>query len=389
MDFLKAFDSVPHRRLLGKLHSYGIRGQALRWIESFLTGRQQRVAVRGTFSGWTSVLSGIPQGSVLGPVLFVIYINDLPDVVLSELFMFADDTKIFREIRHHEDQAQLQADLKNLQNWSEKWLLIFHPDKCKVMNITRKKVTEQRTYIMKRSSDNGILDHPLKVVKEEKDLGVTIDNSLTFRKHISMKVNKANQMMGLIRRSFVQLDGENFRWLFKAIVRPHLEYLNAVWYPWRKLDMIALENVQRRATKMIPGFKNMSYPERLRQLELPTLKYRRLRGDMIETYKIITGIYDPEASLSPRLEGDRRTRGHRYKLLKTRRKTRLKQHFFLDRITNIWNNLPDTVVSAPSVAAFERRLDRHWAELALKFDFEADIVIRTNRTPSLDLEIED
>ena len=242
---------------------------------------------------------------------------------------------------------------------------------------------------MKRSSDNGILDHPLKVVKEEKDLGVTIDNSLTFRKHISMKVNKANQMMGLIRRSFVQLDGKIFRWLFKAIVRPHLEYLNAVWYPWRKLDMIALENVQRRATKMIPGFKNMSYPERLRQLELPTLKYRRQRGDMIETYKIITGIYDPEASLSPRLEGDRRTRGHRYKLLKTRRKTRLKQHFFFDRITNIWNNLPDTVVSAPSVAAFERRLDRHWAELALKFDFEADIVIRTNRTPSLDMEIED
>ena len=126
----------------------------------------------------------------------------------------------------------------------------------------------------------------------EKDLGLAVDTRLTFEKHISDKVNKANQMMGLVRRSFIFMDHDNFRWLYKAIVRPHLEYINSVWSPMRKKDINTIENVQRRAMKMIPGLKDLSYPEGLRALKLPTLVYRRLRGDMIETYKVIRKVYD-------------------------------------------------------------------------------------------------
>ena len=139
LEFMKAFDTVPHRRLLNKMRSYGIEGQILEWTEAFLKDRKQRVAVNGFFSTWMDVLSGIPQGSV-----FVIYINDLPDHVISSVFMFADDTNIYREIVSDQDIRILQADINTLQKWSDDWLLRFHPEKCKLMTVTRKNDPESR-----------------------------------------------------------------------------------------------------------------------------------------------------------------------------------------------------------------------------------------------------
>ena len=135
LDFMKAFDTVPHRRLMGKIESLGINGGVLRWVEEFLSDRTQQVCVNGINSNWMDVTSGIPQGSVLGPILFVLYINDLPTNIMSDVFMFADDTKMYRTIRCPNDQRILQADLDNLSTWSTKWLLKFHPDKCKIMHI--------------------------------------------------------------------------------------------------------------------------------------------------------------------------------------------------------------------------------------------------------------
>ena len=143
MDFQKAFDTVPHRRLLYKLSRYGITGNLLQWIKAFLTGRKQRAAVNGSLSEWINVLSGIPQGSVLGPILFVLFINDLPDIVRSSVFLFADDTKIYRRISSMEDREVLQSDLTKLQDWSNRWILKFHPDKCKSMSIS----TPQRSHL--------------------------------------------------------------------------------------------------------------------------------------------------------------------------------------------------------------------------------------------------
>ena len=129
MDFMKAFDQVPHKRLLKKVESHGIHGFILNWIQGFRMGRTQQVIVNGCASSWAPVTSGIPQGSVLGPILFVLFINDLPDCVSSDSLPFAEDIKIFSEITCNHDSLQLQNDLNSLQPWSDKWLLNFHPDK--------------------------------------------------------------------------------------------------------------------------------------------------------------------------------------------------------------------------------------------------------------------
>ena len=305
-DFMKAFDRVPHARLIDTLHHYSIEDPVLSWIEAFLKDRKQRVIVNGRNSNWYDVLSGIPQGSVLGPILFVIYINSLPSTVEhSEVYLFADDTKIFKGIFSDKDKYDLQSDLDQMQVWSEKSLLLFHPDKCVSMRVGKSDV--EFGYTM------GPNKQFLRTVTHGKDIGVIIDENLNFELHLTSKINKANQIMGLIRRTYEFIDEETFLLLFKALVRPHIEYANQVWAPHLKKHITEIENVQRRATKLIPGFKELTYEQRLRRLKLPTLAYRRLRGDMIEMFKIATGKYDADVSsfINPRTNA---LRGHQFKL---------------------------------------------------------------------------
>ena len=165
MDFMKAFDKVTHRRLITKLHNHGIQGKLLDWIRSFLEHKQQRVVIIGQYSTWRNVTSVIPQGSVLGPLLFVIYINDLPDTVLSQVFLFADDTKMYRQIQDAGDRHTFQEDISKLQEWADKWLLRFHPDKCKLMAIGRDTPTEHYTMC---SEDKWLI--PMANVQSEKDV---------------------------------------------------------------------------------------------------------------------------------------------------------------------------------------------------------------------------
>ena len=153
MDFQKAFDTVPHRRLISKINAHGIRGQLLQWIGDFLTQRQQCVVVNGVRSELVNVASGVPQGSVLGPVLFLIYINDLPMGVSGSIKLFADDTKIFSQPAASDGNV-LQRDLNTLQAWSAAWLLSFHPEKCKVMKLGRHKSDFQ--YQMEVKDEAGI-----------------------------------------------------------------------------------------------------------------------------------------------------------------------------------------------------------------------------------------
>ena len=195
-DFAKAFDSVPHKRLILKLTSLGIEGDVLHWIKSFLTGRRHRVTVDGKLSDWVNVISGIPQGSVLGHTLFVIFINDMPDVARNCLKLFADDAKLYGTIRFEDDVISLQNDINNLTEWSKMWQLPFNVGKCKCMLIGKGK--SHHSYQL----DQNMLEN----VKEEKDLGVIIDNQLKFHTHTSASVKKANSILGLIKRSFVALD---------------------------------------------------------------------------------------------------------------------------------------------------------------------------------------
>ena len=240
MDFMKAFDTVPHKRLNIKLKGYGIIGNIGKWIEGFLSNRKQRVNIEGSKSNWSSVVSGVPQGSVFGPVLFCLYINDLPSNVLSDIYLFADDTKMFRKVSSNEDAQLFQNDINKLLSWSKTWLLKFHPEKCKIMSIGYNTILYRFTM---QKDDNDTVD--LQEISNECDLGVTVDSKLKFKAHIQNKVNRANNIMGAIRRAFTFLDNENFKHIFKALVRPHVEYAACVWNPRLKIDWEILENVQR------------------------------------------------------------------------------------------------------------------------------------------------
>ena len=348
-DIMKAFDQVPKCRLLHKISSYGIKGKILKWIENFLTNRTQTVIVNGVKSSESKVTSGVPQGSVLGPLLFVIYINDMPLCVNSSMYMYADDTKVFREIAHDDDVEKLQNDLDRLGKWSEDWLIRFHPEKCSVLHLGR--TNPHSTYEL-----NG---HQLEKSMAEKDLGVTIDDKLTFDEHIQAKIGKARQMWGMIRRTFKYIDHETFPLLFKAFVRPHIEYANSVWFPSGKGTIREIESIQRAASKQVPGLQGMSYPDRLKSLRLPTLKHRRRRGDLIEVYKMTTGLYDLTAIPAfEKVTDNGYTRGHCYKMRRPQSRTNIGQNRFTSRVVSDWNALPDEVVESPTINTFKNRLDK-------------------------------
>lgn len=364
-DFQKAFDKVPHKQLIAKLKCYGVTGNIITWIEQFLTSRTFKVRVGESISGAQDVVSGIPQGSVLGPTLFVIFINDLPDnIVSSEGYLFADDLKAFKCIYQASDCEDFQKDLFRISDWADENHLKLHPDKCCHMRIGKSWIAKP-TYKLNINGQQLPLHH----TDREKDLGVIIDKSLNFEDHMNEKIKKANSVMGIIRRTFATLDLHNFPILYKSLVRPHLEYANQCWAPHLLKHIESIENVQRRATKRVQGLQDLSYEERLKILKLPSLTYRRLRGDLIETYKILSGKYDQAVS-SGLFTINSRNRGHNLKLSKVRSNHDLFKYSFTNRVFNMWNALPQWVVSSPSIQSFEYNLDKHWKNHPLKYSYK-------------------
>jgi len=367
LDFAKAFDTVPHKRLLLKLESYGVSGRVLDWIRNFLLARRQRVTIAGASSRWAGVDSGVPQGSVLGPVLFICYINDLPEMIASLIYMYADDTKVSRAVNCDMDRVALQGDLDQLVEWSRIWQLQFNVGKCKVMHLGR--ANPKAEYRMRQTRDGKSESIALQESAEEKDLGVWITDNLKSSVHVAHAVSKANQILGLIRRTFSYLDMPLVKQLYTAMVRPHLEYANVVWHPYLKKDIDLLERVQHRATRLVPGLSKLSYEERLRRMQLPSLTYRRLRGDAIEVFKYLHGIYKIDNTILP-LEHRQgmKTRGHSLKIEKRQCKTALRANVFGLRVVNMWNSLPENIVHSKSVNIFKGRFDRFCDHLTYSSD---------------------
>ena len=220
-------------------------------------------SINGFKSTWTNVVFGVPQGSVLGPVFFLIYIKDLPQMLSNPCLLFADDTKIYGHIRNHYDIYQLQQDIDKLLKWSEKWQMPFNISKCKSLHIGR--TNPNNVYSMAGCS--------IEQTVEERDLRILIDNQLKFHDHVCMITGKARRLLGLINKSFINLSPLTFPHLYKAIVRPCLEYGNIIWGPTYKVDEGLIEKVQRKATKLVPSIRYLSYEERLQCLGLPSLKY--------------------------------------------------------------------------------------------------------------------
>ena len=365
LDFRKAFDLVSHKHLIYKMSKYGITGQILEWVKNFLEDRSQRVLIRGTASSYHKVTSGVPQGSVLGPILFLIFINDLPLKVLSPLSLFADDSKIFTRIvdisnanKEHTNVGTeiLQQDLNCVIEWAKKWKMEFNVDKCKIMHLGKK--NPKNIYNM-----NGInLDATLK----EKDLGVLIDCNLDFGSHIKEIVGRANRMLGMIRVSFACLNMRMFLNLYMSLVRPLLEYCVQVWSPHLRKHIKLIEGVQQRATRMVPELKHLTYEERLEKLKLTTLEERRARGDMIETYKIITGKEKVNPGKFFQMIPDREgPRARDKKIFKQRVEKDGRRHYFTQRVTNGWNGLTNNIVNAEKTSEFKTLLDAYMASRTL------------------------
>ena len=240
LDFSKAFDTVPHSRLLGKLHHYGIKGNLLRWIEELLVGRTQSVLVDGTKSPEEAVLSGVPQGTVLGPLMFLLYINDMPSQVQRDTRcrLLADDSLLYRVIDSTLDQVQLQQDLKNLEKWALDWGMVFNPSKCYVMHINGGRT--HRPYLYELC---GVL---LKSVTQERYLGVILTQSLSWSNHISQVSVNANQKLGFIKRNLKGSPQELKRLAYITLVRSGMEYASPVWDPSTSKDQDALERESKR-----------------------------------------------------------------------------------------------------------------------------------------------
>ena len=215
-------------------------------------------------------------------------------------------------------------------------------------------------------------------VFDEKDLGVTFDSDMSFGEHIANKINKANSITGLIRRSFTFLDCASFTKLYCAMVRPHLEYAQSIWSPHLLKDIDAIENVQIRATKLVDGLSNLSYSERLRKLNLPTLKYRRHRGDLIEMFKHMK-TYDSSIVAPSFQHRFRPSRKHKFQIHDPAPKDGIRgvqANSFHYRIPRIWNNLPNNVVDASSLESFKNKLDKLWENQPMKYDDRATLRIQ-------------
>ena len=223
---------------------------------------------------------------MLGPVLFIIYINDMPDMLRKYCKMFADDAKLYSAIETTDDQEELQDDLFDSCDWGKDWLLEHNIQKCKYIQYGN--VKYEYNYKM-TNKDGEIIS--IEEDSEEKDLGILFEKNLKFNKHITVTVKRANKLVGLIRRTFSFMDKELFLMVYKCLIRSVLDYGSPVWNPSTKKYRQLLENVQRRATKLVPDLKMLSYQERLRELNLPTLYYRRNRYDLIQLFKIIAHIY--------------------------------------------------------------------------------------------------
>ena len=244
-----------------------------------------------------------------------------------------------------------------MEDWCKDWLLKFNLEKCHVLTLGKlQNIQHAHPYTI----DDSILEH----VNEEKDLGVIIDCDLTFEEHISSKIKKANSMVGLIKRSFAYLSPEMFRTLYTTFVRPHFEYAQVVWSPELCKHANIIEGVQRRATRIVSIYRNLPYEERLRFIDIPTLKIRRQIGDMVEVYKHLH-VYDKSSTSNKFVPRVRPSRKHNFELQRIFANDGLRgfqKNSFYYRSIGPWNKLPSSVVDSPSVATFKKRLRDHWKE---------------------------
>jgi hypothetical protein len=351
MDFAKAFDKCNHSLLVHKLNAYGIQDQTNTWISNFLENRRQSVVVDGFSSSFVSVRSGVPQGSVLGPSLFLVYINDLPDKLDKPTRLFADDTAVYGGIKSLNDQQQLQNDLAKLADWEERWDMEFHPNKCTTLRCTLSHTP--------RDFDYELHGHTLANVTSARYLGVTIHQKLDWDDHINKICSKANSALGFLRRNLKISSPSLKEKAYKAFVRPILEYSASVWDPYEQQHKDQIEKVQRRAARFVLNryHNTSSVTGMLGLLNWETLEQRRRKSRLVAFYKMTNGYMHCD-DLHAQLQRHRRSgrTGNSKKYAQLHCTTNYRMESFLPRTIKDWNILPETTVEAENPDTFVSRV---------------------------------
>ena len=349
MDFTKAFDKVPHQKLLLKLAHYGIRGNQLKWVDSFLTNRTQRVVVNGQASEYAKVRSGVPQGTVLGPLLFLTYINDLPSYVNSTVRLFADDCVVYRKIAIPQDCQALQTDLTNLCTWEDKWQMEFNPAKCFSVHFTRSRKPQKTIYSLRGTN--------LQVTDVTTYLGVDLSKDLSWNHHTTRIAKKANRTLGFIKRNFHTAPRETKDLAYKTLVRPQLEYCSTVWDPHTTKAADPLDKVQRRAARFTTNryHNTSSVTDMLQTLKWEPLSQRRAKQRLIILYKTTHDLVAiPKSYLIPTTTSS--VHNHPFTYQRPYTSTDYYKYSFFPRTIYQWNNLHSTIVCAASLTQFKMLL---------------------------------
>ena len=340
-DFSKAFDTVSHYRLLIKLEAMGFSENMLNIIRNFLGDRVMKVRVGDAVSQTKSVMSGVPQGSVLGPLLFLLFINDLPEHIKNEIKIFADDVKMVANPRNYQF---IKEDLEELCEWESLWLMMFNVEKCKVLHVGKN--NPKNIYMF--------LGSELEKCNLEKDLGVLFNEKFNFSDHIAASISKAKSSLAWLLRNTLSRDPYVMKTAYNSLIRHNLEYCCQLWSPkgrhgnWKTI--LDIEAVQRSFTRVINGMSDLNYEKRLKSLGMTTLFERRMRGDLIETFKILNGLNNYGSNFFNLSE--------RTNNLVSRPKKFTNIDFFGERVMHYWNKLPEHVKDKNNVNGFKNGLDK-------------------------------
>ena len=354
-DLRKAFDSVPHHLITKSLSSFGISGSLLAWFTDYLAGRQQRVVLDGFSSSLSPVTSGVPQGSILGPLLFITFmdsLNQLPLTSNSRLILYADDIVLYKPINNQADLNLLQEDINAISKWTKEHGLSLNSSKTNILPITR----SRHPLPIHLHVDNN----PISVATSVKYLGVTLSSDLSWSLHVQNTARAAKRQLGFLHRQLYQATPPARHAIYKSVILPKLEYCASVWDPHQTTLQAKLESTQKFAGRVITKNWNADYQTLLSELQWNTLKTRRTNQKLKLCYKILNNhscipplMFSPHPSPSPR-------HPHNQMLFQPYAKTNSHKSSFFIHIIQLWNHLPSSVVSCLSPASFKSNLSKHY-----------------------------